>query len=179
MLLHDFVKYFPSMISSPHTSKTVLWQSKPKICLQHKACSQVLNHWMSSFLLKPFQFGPSHPYFTPELCNHSRNTLGIIIGAHIKEQQRAIFQRQGKPGSPSAICCICALANKKPPETSGQVSRLVLKITKGRSLLKMSQVFSPWRKNDLSTARSDEFPNASFCTHQFPDDSTWSEVKVC
>lgn len=178
-LMHNFVKYFPSLISS-HSSKTVLWQSKPKFCLQHKACSQVLIHWMSSFLLKSFQFGPSHSYFTPELCSHSRNTLGIIIGAHIKEQQRVILQRQDKLDSPSATYCICPLANKKPPETSGQVNRLVLTIPKRGSLLKVSQVFSPpWKKNDLSTAPSDEFPNASFCPHHFPGDSTCSEDKVC
>lgn len=122
--LHDFVEYFPSLLSIPHSSQTFLWQSKPNLHLQHKACSQMLTHRMSSFLLKLFQLGPSHPYFTPELCSHSRNTLDIILGAHIKEQQMGLLQKQDKLSSPSATCCICPLANKKPHKTSGQEAEL-------------------------------------------------------
>lgn len=122
--LHDFVEYFPSLLSIPRSSQTFLWQSKPNLHLQHKACSQVFTHRMSSFLLKLFQLGPSHPYFTPELCSHSRNTLDIILGAHIKEQQMGLLQKQDKFSSPSATCCICPLANKKPHKTSGQEAEL-------------------------------------------------------
>lgn len=112
---------------------------KPKFL---PATQSMLIHWKSSVLLKPFKFGLSHPSFTPGLCSHYRNTLGIIIGARIKEQHSTILQRQDKPGSPSETYCICPLAIKKPPETPSQVSRLVLKIPKRGTLLKMSQVFS-------------------------------------
>lgn len=96
--LHDFVKYFLFLLSTPHSSPKFLWQSKPNLHLQDKACNQVLTHRISS-LLSLFQLGPSHPYFIPEFCSHSRKTLDIIPGAHIKEQQMVLLQRQGKLSS--------------------------------------------------------------------------------
>lgn len=100
--LHDFVKYFPSLLCTPHSSKTFSWQSKPNLHLQHKACNQVFPHRMSSFLFSLFQLGPSHPYFIPELCSHSRNTFGHYPWSPHQRAANGVAPKAGQAQKPSS-----------------------------------------------------------------------------
>lgn len=100
--LHDFVKYFPSLLCTPHSSKTFSWQSKPNLHLQHKACNQVFTHRMSSFLFSLFQLGPSHPYFIPELCSHSRNTFGHYPWSPHQRAVNGVAPKAGQAQKPSS-----------------------------------------------------------------------------
>lgn len=168
--LHDFVRYFLSLLSTLHSSQMFLCQSKPNLHLQHKACNQFFTHRMSSFLLSLFQLGPSHPYFIPELFSHSRNTFGHYPWGPHQRAANGIAPKAGQALQPSSA--------------TRNLSRHQVRL--GDCCLRFLREGVSWRchRHFLLQGGTIEhrslwkIPKCVFFPHHFAGDGTCSEVKV-